>query len=117
VPGVSTAGLFYELLPRVWVYLPVQEDLTHNILWTLRDEDLAVVEGYLRAQATRLHPGAGMVLRPQVLGDDRSDTSALIADCVLPVDGGPSSGQGFTLALRGGEWVVESSYSREDACW
>ncbi len=116
-PGVTQPGLVYQLRPEVWVYLPLQEDFAHNILWTFHEIDREVVEGYLRAQADRLPADAGLVLRPQVLGDERSDTTALVADCVLPTDGGPAHGEGFSLVLRGGDWVVVSAYPRDDACW
>ena len=116
-PGVGTPGLFYELRPRVWVYLPIAEDIPHGILWTLRDDALPMIEGYLRAQAARLAPGSNVVLRPQVLGDDRTDTTALVADCVLSVADGSKTGWGASMELRDGQWVVVESGPREDACW
>ncbi len=117
-PGIATAGLFYEMSSRVWVYLPVAEDIPNGILWTLRDDTLPIIEAYLRAQAVRLRPGANVVLRPQVLGDDRTEVTALVADCVASVDDAATrTGWGAVLERRGSDWVVVSSGPREDACW
>jgi hypothetical protein len=116
-PGVATAGLFYELLPQVWVYLPLAEDLANGIVWTLRDDTRPIIEGYLTAQAARLPVGANVVLRPQVLGDDRTDTAALVADCVTAVGDATRTGWGASLAMRDGAWVVVAQAPREDACW
>ena len=51
-PGVDTPGLFYELMPKLWVYLPTVEDLDHGITWVLTEPDRPVIEAYLNAQLT-----------------------------------------------------------------
>lgn len=116
-PGVGTAGLFYELAPQVWVYLPQAEDLPNGIVWTLRDDTRPIIEAYLTAQAARWRAGANVVLRPQVLGDDRSDSTALVADCVTSVGAATRTGWGASLIVDGSDWVVDSQGPREDACW
>ncbi len=49
-PGITTPGLVYELMPKLWVYLPVEEDIEQGILWTLNEEDLPIIEAYLQAR-------------------------------------------------------------------
>ena len=49
-PGITTPGLVYELMPKLWVYLPVEEDIEQGILWTLTEEDLPIIEAYLQAR-------------------------------------------------------------------
>ncbi|MEY4173546.1 MAG: hypothetical protein RI900_711 [Actinomycetota bacterium] len=49
-PGLDSAGLVYELLPRLWAYLPLREDIEHGIVWTLTEADVPVVEAYLQAR-------------------------------------------------------------------
>lgn len=74
---------------------------------------------------------AGVVLRPQVLGEERTDTTAVVFDCIL--DGGvfltaggalaPGStrgvvlaGSGSRLAVTDGRWKVVQVGTQEDAC-
>lgn len=126
-PGITTPGLFYELMPKLWAYLPLEMDLEHGIAWTLHNpDDIPVIEGYLRARLTYyqavtqnpvdletpdwyrhfVDPAAvyfgfladhrsrgemvdmdlGVVTRPEVIGDERTDRTAMIFDCVS--DGG-----------------------------
>lgn len=122
-PGITTPGLVYELMPGLWAYLPVVEDVANGITWTLNEDDRPIIEAYLQArlvffQAVTSSPmdfssdqwnefyvdgGArlksvfeprgragevvylesGVVLRPMVGGDGRSETSALVLDCEL----------------------------------
>ncbi|MFZ9629585.1 MAG: hypothetical protein ACO3C1_09580 [Ilumatobacteraceae bacterium] len=49
-PGIDTAGLFYELMPQLYVYLPIEEDLDHGITWTLGEDDVPIIEAYLQAR-------------------------------------------------------------------
>jgi hypothetical protein len=121
-PGITTPGLFYELMPQLWVYLPLVEDIEHGITWTFHEEDREVIEAYLQARlvffrTTQTNPfdltdpgwaqwytdggasyhsmltersnrgevfdlDAGLVLRPEVIGDGRTDTSAIVFDCM-----------------------------------
>ena len=122
-PGITTPGLVYELMPGLWVYLPVVEDIANGITWTLNEEDRPIIEGYLQAslvyyQAVTATPmdftsdgwtefyvdggkrligvseprgdrgevldlDVGVVLRPTVGGDARTDSTALVLDCSL----------------------------------
>ncbi len=170
-PGVSTPGLFYELMPELWVYLPVEEDIAHGITWTFTEADRPVIEAYLqarlvyfravtsdpidlgldgwtqwyadggavyfdsltarRAQGQTADLDVGVVLRPEVIGDERTDTEAIVFDCVL--DGGvfrmadgslaPGStpgvladGVGFRISETSGRWRVTQVGSQPDAC-
>ncbi len=49
-PGITTAGLVYELMPKLWVYLPTEIDLEHGITWTFNETDRPVIEAYLQAR-------------------------------------------------------------------
>lgn len=170
-PGITTPGLVYELMPKLWVYLPLEEDLEHGILWTFTEPDRDIIEAYLQAELTYyraitsdpidlelagwddfyvdaeeayfadLRPrrqegqiadlAVGVVLRPQVIGDGRSDSTAIVFDCIL--DGGvfkmpdgslaPGSvlgvvryGAGARVELVDGAWLVAQVGSQPDAC-
>jgi hypothetical protein len=170
-PGITTPGLVYELLPKLWVYLPTTEDVAHGITWTLTPQDVPVIEAYLharlvffraaltspidttspewsiwfrdggttlknslstaRAKGWTADLDQGVVLQPQVVGSDRSATSAVVFDCVL--DGGvfvlpdgslaPGStrgvtrhGVGYRLASSGESWIVVQVGEQPDAC-
>jgi hypothetical protein len=170
-PGITTPGLVYELMPKLWVYLPTKEDIAHGITWTFTEADRPVIEAYLQARLvyfnavtsrpidmsldgwrtlysdrgaayasalkTRIAAGEyvdldqGVVLRPQVIGDGRSDIDAVIFDCVL--DGGvfrrrdgslaPGSsvgvaphGIGFRMSDASGKWIVSQIGDQPDAC-
>jgi hypothetical protein len=170
-PGITTPGLVYELMPKLWVYLPVTEDVANGITWTFNETDRPLIEAYLHAQRTyyeaissnpmdlegsdwqlyfadggstyrasleaRQRDGqfadldAGVVLRPQVLGDQRTDLEGVVLDCVL--DGGvfrmPDGslaegstfgvvpyGVGMRVAVRDDRWIVTQVGSQDDAC-
>ena len=170
-PGVDTPGLVYELMPGLWAYLPVVEDVGAGITWVLNETDRPVIEAYLQARLvyfrsinqdpmdldgpgwatwyldagaaymTVLRPRAergehgdldrGVVLRPVVLGDERSATSALVVSCTL--DGGViltadgeladgsswgvvSTGSAYRMSLVDGSWRVAEYSSAEGVC-
>jgi len=161
-PGITTPGLVYELMPKLWVYLPIQEDIANGITWTFNEEDRPIIEAYLQARLVfysaissrpmdftssgwtdwyvdggdRLRAvfepkgdagqvadmTEGVVLRPQVAGDNRTDTTALILDCNLDgavirnADGSVAegstpgvivSGVAATMRLVAGSWKLE----------
>lgn len=171
-PGITTPGLVYELMPKLWVYLPVEEDIEQGILWTLTEEDLPIIEAYLQARLVRyratmqvpvdlqdagwelfytdssldaLLPAyeewsdrgiytdvdQGVVLRPQVLGDGRSEDSAIIVDCTLDgavlrdadgtyadgaTPGVAEHGRYAVMVLAEGAWKVDESGEQEGLC-
>lgn len=167
-PGITTAGLVYELMPKLWVYLPTEIDLEHGITWTFNETDRPVIEAYLQAQRAYFEAGAtgvldddlwrqffapsdgtaevlrsrladsehidladGVVLRPMVLGEDRTDTGALIFDCVLDGSvfltasgqlaegstwGVLATGGGSRLAIADGVWRVTQTGRQPEAC-
>jgi hypothetical protein len=49
-PGITTPGLVYELMPKLWVYLPVTEDVANGITWTFNETDRPLIEAYLQAR-------------------------------------------------------------------
>ncbi len=170
-PGITTPGLFYELMPKLWVYLPLEQDIDNGILATFSQDDAPIIEAYLQARltyyrATTQRPvdladdgweryytdgGAayrdqltkhrdldeildldmGVVLRPEVLGDERTDTNAIIFDCTLDgaiwrlPDGslGSSStpgvvvdGTGAIVVFSDGRWNLNRIANQPDAC-
>lgn len=171
-PGIDTPGLFYELMPELWVYLPVVEDIDAGILWTLGDRDVAIIEAYLQARLTyyravtqdpidlddegwdRWYIGSGLdwymdglqdwrdtgkyadldvgvVMRPQVVGDDRTDETALVYECLFDgavafnADGSLIDGAAYGVAKKGyayamllvdGSWKLSGVFSAEMAC-
>jgi hypothetical protein len=170
-PGITTPGLFYELMPKLWVYLPTQEDIAHRILWTFREQDRPIIEAYLQARlvyfkavtqrpmdlaapgwtkwysdggasfltplAPRQQVGqiadldAGVVLRPEVIGDERTDTTAIVFDCMLDggvfrmPDGSLATGSsngvaplglGFRMSVVSGAWKMGTFGSQPEAC-
>ncbi|MFM7252928.1 MAG: hypothetical protein ACKO27_07665 [Ilumatobacteraceae bacterium] len=170
-PGIDTPGLFYELMPKLYVYLPTVEDLDRGITWTLGLDDVPIIEAYLQAllvyyRATTVNPmelddpgwerwfvdaGAvlldglgrrrdrgehvdladGVVLRPLVAGDERSETTALVMDCMLDgsvfltPDGSLAEGSrwgvgklGFGMRLEAfdGRWMAKQTGPAEQAC-
>lgn len=52
-PGVEGVGLVYELMPKLWVFLPTEVDLERGYLWTFNEQDRPVIEAYLLAILTR----------------------------------------------------------------
>lgn len=172
ITGVDTPGLFYELLPGVTAYLPLDEDIPAGIVWTLAARDVPIIEAYLQARSVyyrtvsvdpidlddegwgvwylggpavylgRLDDlraeGAvadlteGVVLRPTVIGDERTDTTAIVFDCVIDgsvfvlPDGALAEGSrrgidevGFAarMQLIEGRWMVTQVGSQPEACW
>jgi len=122
-PGVTTPGLVYELMPKLWAFIQLEETDTSTYPWTLNDADRPIIEAYLQAQLTyyqaatsdpidfsqpgwtqfyavggsgRFEPlqqrrlegenvdlDLGVVYQPWLLGDERTNTTAIVADCVL----------------------------------
>lgn len=170
-PGVTTPGLFYELMPKLWVYLPLEEDIPNGITWVLNEADLPIIEAYLQARlvyftaittnpidlnlggwetwytdggaayrpnlSERIAQGqvgdldAGVVLRPSVMGEERTDTTAIVVDCFL--DGGvfrmpdgslaPGSSPGVapygsaaSLVLGDSGWIVDRVAHQQEVC-
>lgn len=170
-PGVTTPGLFYELMPKLWVYLPLEEDIPNGITWVLNEADLPIIEAYLQARlvffrATNADPidladegwatwyqdegsayfsvlgsrrdrheifdrDQGVVLRPYVVGEARTDEYAIVLDCML--DGGVwrlpdgslgsgstpgvvNNGLGAELVLVDGRWVAGRVTNEAEAC-
>lgn len=170
-PGVRAPGLVYELVPGLWAWLPVDEDVRRGVVWTFTASDREVVEAYLQARLTIVRaamptpfidddPGwgrwfldggaaframvrerqrrgetyvldRGVVLRPTVLGEGRTDDTAIVFDCVLDgglwvrPDGSPGEGTrrgtyptGVATRLQrvAGEWRIEHLAEQAEAC-
>ena len=169
-PGVTAPGLVYELMPKLWAFIQLEETQTSSYPWTLNEADRPIIEAYLQAQLTYYQaitsnpidldlPGwtqfyvgesaeltslrerksqgqvtdmdMGVVLSPQVLSDERSDTYAIVADCILDgavsrmPDGSlaprssvgvTSLGWGARLQLTDGSWRVVAIGTIESAC-
>ena len=170
-PGITTPGLVYELMPKLWAFIQVEETDQSTYAWTLNESDRPIIEAYLQAQLTYYlaatsdpinldQPGwtefyadggevqlanlrrrkaegqvadldLGVVYMPQVLGDERTETSALVVDCFL--DGGvfrkadgtlaPGSSLGVEarswatrMRLLATRWVVVEEGSIEGGC-
>jgi hypothetical protein len=159
-PGITTPGLVYELMPKLWAFIQLEETETSSYPWTLNDADRPIIEAYLQAQMTYYEavtsnpinldlPGwtefysgesaevpvlrerqaqgqvtdldLGVVMSPQVLGDERTDTYAIVSDCILDgavsrlPDGSLAPGSslgvgelawGARLSLTEGGWKV-----------
>ena len=139
-PGVAAPGLVYELMPKLWAVIQVEETDESTYPWTLNEADRPIIEAYLQAQLTYFTaatsdpidldlPGwtefyadggatrrgrlakrkadgqlvdmdLGVVLYPQVLGDERSSALAIVSDCVQ---------DGSVFRARGGELAVGST--------
>ena len=169
-PGVTAPGLIYELMPKLWAFIQLEETDASTYPWTLTEADRPIIEAYLQAQLTYYQaitsnpinldlPGwtqfyvgesaeltslrerksqgqvtdmdMGVVLSPQVLSDERSDTYAIVADCILDgavsrmPDGSlaprssvgvTSLGWGARLQLTDGSWRVVAIGTIESAC-
>lgn len=170
-PGVESPGLVYELMPKLWAFLPTEESDDDGTLFVPSPEDIPVIEAYLGAvrqyneaasvspmalesagwdewyldggssfidsleerdaQSQVLDLDAGVVRRPHVLGDERSDVSAIIFDCVLDgsvfrmPDGSlaPGSAPGVApvgisarLTLDNARWIVVTISNQPEAC-
>ncbi len=171
-PGVTTPGLIYELMPKLWVFLPTEElPDDDSSLFVPSPEDIPIIEAYLRATATYFRavshrpidlgdPGwtqdyadggeryraalgprrdagealdldSGVVTRPFVVGDERTETQAVVFDCELDGavwrhdDGSLAAGSTLgvvrhgvvaTLAFEAGRWIVDRVADQDDAC-
>ena len=170
-PGVTTPGLVYELMPKLWAFIQVEETDQSTYPWTLNEADRPIIEAYLNAELTYsmavtsnpidlelpgwekfyadggaaqfkvLEPrraqgqvadlDLGVVLQPQVLSDERTATTAIVADCMLDggvfrtPDGSLASGStsgvvATALAARmeliNGTWVVRELGSMDGGC-
>lgn len=121
-PGVNSPGLVYELMPKLWVFLPTEESKDDGTLFVPSPNDIPIIEAYLQARLVYYttisqspmdlaNPGwdsyyvdekallavlgerdakgqvadmgSGVVLRPHVSGDQRSDGAATNLDCTL----------------------------------
>ncbi|HQZ35115.1 MAG TPA: hypothetical protein PK020_11860 [Ilumatobacteraceae bacterium] len=51
-PGITTPGLVYELMPKLWAFIQLEETETSRYPWTLNDADRPIIEAYLQAQLT-----------------------------------------------------------------
>lgn len=169
-PGVAAPGLVYELMPKLWAVIQVEETDESTYPWTLNEADRPIIEAYLQAQLTYYTaitsnpmdldlPGwtefyagqstelgtlaqrkgegqvadmdLGVVMRPQVLGDERSGSAAIVSDCMLDgaifrlQDGSIAAGSslgvadlswGARLELLGGRWMVVEVGPIEGGC-
>ena len=170
-PGVTTPGLVYELMPKLWAFIQVEETDQSTYSWTLNEADRPIIEAYLNAQLTYFTavtstpinldlPGwtefyadggkaqrdrlaqrrldgqvvdmdLGVVLQPQVLGDERTNDTAIVSDCILDgsvfrtVDGSLADGStlGVTrlawfarMRLVNGSWVVLEEGRVSEGC-
>ena len=127
-PGITSPGLVYELMPRLWVFLPVEIDPMNGVTWALTEENRPIIEAYLQARivffrATEQRPidlddpgwdewyvdgGAGFakVLAPRSAQGqifDRTDGDVL-RPVILPDDRGDGSFIVFDCMLDGGVW-------------
>jgi len=170
-PGVTTPGLVYELMPKLWAFIQLEETDTSTYPWTLNDADRPIIEAYLQAQLTYFQAATsdppdfsqsgwtqfyavggsgrfealkqsrlegesvdldlGVVYQPWLLGDERTDKTAIVADCVL--DGSvfrmsegtlsPGStlgvgrhGRAARIELIDGSWKVVEEGSFDGGC-
>lgn len=49
-PGVTSPGLVYELMPKLWVFLPTEESADDGNLFVPAPEDIPIIEAYLQAR-------------------------------------------------------------------
>lgn len=149
-PGINSVGLVYELMPKLWVFLPTQEDRPNGYFWTFNELDRPAIEGYLKAMLTRYRStdsvpatlddegwdlyytpesaaalraayqaisdqgeftdlDLGVVLRPKVIEDERTDEYTIVLDCVL--DGAVRRNADGSYAARATPGVVVNGYS------
>jgi hypothetical protein len=170
-PGVTSPGLVYELMPKLWVFLPTEESTDDGTLFVPSPNDIPIIEAYLRAELVYFRsvtsnpinlsdPGwqkffgdkgesymavlgprrdagqvvdldLGVVLQPRVIGDGRTDTSAIVFDCGL--DGGVfrmpdgalapgstpgvvRSGTAAPVDFDGTDWIVRYVVNQIEAC-
>ncbi len=170
-PGITTPGLVYELMPKLWAFIQLEETEASRYPWTLNDADRPIIEAYLQAQLTYFQaatsdppdftqPGwtqfyavggsrrfeplkkrrlagevadldTGVVYQPWLLGDERTDTYAIVADCVL--DGGvfrlpdgslaegstpgvTTTGKAARMEVIDGQWKVVAEGAFDGGC-
>ena len=51
-PGVTTPGLVYELMPKLWAFIQVEETDQSTYSWTLNEADRPIIEAYLNSRIT-----------------------------------------------------------------
>ncbi len=171
-PGITSVGLVYELMPKLWVFLPTQEDRPNGYFWTFNELDRPAIEGYIKAMLTRYrstdsvpatlddegwdlyytHESSaeivpkyqaiadageytdldlGVVLRPTVLEDNRTETYTIVLDCVVDgavrrnADGSYAAsatpgigdmGYAAGMELIDGSWRVGGYSKSDDGC-
>ena len=170
-PGITTPGLVYELMPKVWAFIQLEETETSAYPWTLNEADRPIIEAYLQAQLTyytaavsdppdftqsgwtefyaegasfRLEPlkerrlagqtvdmDLGTVFQPSVLSDERTESYAIVADCLLDggvfrmSDGSLAEGSSLGVGRHGtaarmelidGQWKVVAEGSFDGGC-
>ena len=170
-PGVTTPGLVYELMPKLWAFIQVEETDQSTYPWTLNEADRPIIEAYLNAELTYSKavtsnpidlelPGwklfyadggaaqfkvleprraqgqvadldLGVVLQPQVLSDERTASTAIVAECMLDggvfrmPDGSLASGStngvvetalAARMELVNGRWLVRELGSMDGGC-
>ncbi len=170
-PGITSPGLVYELMPKLWAFLPTEESTDDGNLFVPTPADIPIIEAYLQASLVYFRavtqrpidladPGwaqfygdrgesyfrvlspkradgqavdldLGVVLRPRVLGEGRTETTAILFDCAF--DGGvfrradgslaegstPGivlSGTASPMTLGGGRWTVDYVTNQPEAC-
>lgn len=146
-PGVESPGLVYELMPKLWAFIPTEPSPDDGNLFVPQPQDIPIIEAYLQAmivyfRAATQNPidledpgwaeyfgdgGAGyrdvlepkqaqgqyvdldlgVVLRPHVIGEQRTDSHAIVFDCVLDgavfrlVDGSLADGSVLGVVHQG----------------
>ena len=170
-PGVDSPGLVYELMPKLWAFLPTEEVPDDGNLFVPQPQDVPIIEAYLQAKLVYFRaasqdpidlddPGwteffgdqgdgyrevlepkrsqgqhadldLGVVLRPYVIGEQRTESFAIVFDCVL--DGGVfvmpdgslapgssrgvgESGGGAPVRWTGTRWLVDRVGEQAEAC-
>lgn len=171
VPGITSPGLAYQLLPKLWAFLPTEPNPEDGSLLVPSPADIPIIEAYLKARlvfyratsqrpidlddpgwaetytdggarfrkilAERIRVGqavefdSGVVLRPYVTGDDRTDTTAIVFDCELDgsvwrdqdgrlsedsILGVIDDGLAVTTELVGDVWMVNRVSDQPGAC-
>lgn len=172
VPGITSPGLAYQLLPKLWAFLPTEPNPEDGSLLVPSPADIPIIEAYLKARlvfyratsqrpidlddpgwaetytedgvsryrkalAGRIETGqavefdSGVVLRPYVTGDDRTDTTAIVFDCELDgsvwrdqdgrlsedsILGVIDDGLAVTAELVGDAWRIEQVGDQPGAC-
>lgn len=170
-PGVTSPGLVYELMPKLWAFLPTEESTDDGNLFVPSPADIPIIEAYLQAtlvyfRAVTTNPinlddpgwamyyadggesyfrvlrakqadgqmvdlDLGVVVRPRVIGDERSNDAAVVFDCTLDgsvwryrdgrlapgsTPGVIDSGFSSQLVRDGTHWISLGIGSQADAC-